>query len=340
MAPLNERDLEAVLDLSLEAQACPSVAAFPQQLIPRLRRLVPCDSIGYNELDLRTGTGWAETDPPDARFDGIEQAFMRTVHQHPVATRQQRGDPNAYMLSDFLTAREFHSLELYHDVYRRLDTEDQIAFGLPGKVMVAVALSRARRSFTERDRDVLDALRPHLALAYSQVIERDRANALIAALDAGLERHDAAVIQLDALGRVAHLSAPARELLAAYGVSLPRGARLPAVLKDRARGARGSLVLDGPRGRLRVQLLKGRDRWPAIVLEERRAAPPSLESLEELGLTRRQAQVLRLLSTGKRNQQIAHELLISKHTVRKHLEHVYAQLGVTSRAEAIARALP
>ena len=82
--------------------------------------------------------------------------------------------------------------------------------------------------------------------------------------------------------------------------------------------------------------------WRSVFLEEqrqprRRASIGQL--LEALGLTRRRAQVLRLLVCGKRNDEIAHELLISRQTVRKHLEHIYRQLGVTSRAKAIALVL-
>jgi ATP/maltotriose-dependent transcriptional regulator MalT len=101
------------------------------------------------------------------------------------------------------------------------------------------------------------------------------------------------------------------------------------------------LVVDGPRGRLgirRVQTCDG-DRWNALLLDEQGVRPPTLESLCSLGLTKREGQVLRLLSCGKRNQQIAQELFISAATVRKHLEHIYTKLGVATRSEAVARAL-
>jgi DNA-binding CsgD family transcriptional regulator len=100
------------------------------------------------------------------------------------------------------------------------------------------------------------------------------------------------------------------------------------------------MTVETTRGRLRVQLLPDREgEWRSVFLEEQRTSPPSIESLEALGLTRRRAQVLRLLVCGKRNDEIAHELLISRETVRKHLEHIYRQLGVTSRAKAIALVL-
>jgi DNA-binding CsgD family transcriptional regulator len=53
-------------------------------------------------------------------------------------------------------------------------------------------------------------------------------------------------------------------------------------------------------------------------------------------LTVREAQVLAWAVRGRRNREIAEILFISPGTVRKHLEHAYAKLGVRSRVEAVA----
>jgi DNA-binding NarL/FixJ family response regulator len=57
------------------------------------------------------------------------------------------------------------------------------------------------------------------------------------------------------------------------------------------------------------------------------------------GLTERQAEVLRLVAAGKRNREIAESLVISEHTVARHLQDIYAKLGVSSRASATAFAI-
>jgi DNA-binding CsgD family transcriptional regulator len=57
------------------------------------------------------------------------------------------------------------------------------------------------------------------------------------------------------------------------------------------------------------------------------------------GLTRRERQVLELVAAGHTNAQIGRRLAISEATVRKHLEHVFARLQVTSRTAAVTRAL-
>jgi DNA-binding NarL/FixJ family response regulator len=62
----------------------------------------------------------------------------------------------------------------------------------------------------------------------------------------------------------------------------------------------------------------------------------SVEPFAEFGLTPREVEVLRLLANGTRNQGIADELFLSVRTVERHIANVYAKIGSTSRAEAIA----
>ena len=54
------------------------------------------------------------------------------------------------------------------------------------------------------------------------------------------------------------------------------------------------------------------------------------------GLTAREAEVLRLVASGKTNRDIAVELVISEHTVARHLQNMFVKLGVTSRSAATA----
>jgi DNA-binding NarL/FixJ family response regulator len=63
------------------------------------------------------------------------------------------------------------------------------------------------------------------------------------------------------------------------------------------------------------------------------------ESLLRLrfGLTRRERQLVELLVDGLSNAEIAATLVVAEKTVKNHLNHVYAKLGVASRSQAIAR---
>jgi DNA-binding NarL/FixJ family response regulator len=55
-------------------------------------------------------------------------------------------------------------------------------------------------------------------------------------------------------------------------------------------------------------------------------------------LSPREIEVLRLVADGSSNREIAKELFLSETTVKSHLVHIYAKLGVRSRTSAVARA--
>jgi DNA-binding CsgD family transcriptional regulator len=82
------------------------------------------------------------------------------------------------------------------------------------------------------------------------------------------------------------------------------------------------------------------------VLEELGAAPDAERVARLLGtraddggLTVRQLEVLALVAAGHTNKSIAAKLVVSEHTVRRHLQNIYTRLGVTSRAAATAYAV-
>jgi DNA-binding CsgD family transcriptional regulator len=57
------------------------------------------------------------------------------------------------------------------------------------------------------------------------------------------------------------------------------------------------------------------------------------------GLTGREAEILRLLANGRTNREIADALVLSVHTIERHLANSYRKIGARNRAEATAFAL-
>jgi len=100
--------------------------------------------------------------------------------------------------------------------------------------------------------------------------------------------------------------------------------------------AREPLVISHGDRRLCVRWVAGSADESWLVLSEERDWD-FVSSLAALGLTEREAQVLRWISEGKSNPEIGIILGSSPNTVRKHVQHVLQKLGVETRAAAVRR---
>ena len=77
----------------------------------------------------------------------------------------------------------------------------------------------------------------------------------------------------------------------------------------------------------------GRSHPDALIIDAPSAGPSDLEAL---GLTAREADVVQLVMAGVANKDIALRLGMATGTVRKHLDNVYAKLGVHGRGALTA----
>jgi DNA-binding CsgD family transcriptional regulator len=104
--------------------------------------------------------------------------------------------------------------------------------------------------------------------------------------------------------------------------------------------------LSSPHGVFRCVVLgrPGQKRFTRQDLTIARHAQPVLTSVDTYlrrrhpDLTARETQVLTLLADGLTGQAMAPRLGISRHTVNRHLEHLYRKLNTTNRLDAVLRA--
>lgn len=87
----------------------------------------------------------------------------------------------------------------------------------------------------------------------------------------------------------------------------------------------------------------GKERLSRIMSRRSLYFLPKVESvqLDEVGenLSKRELEVLALVATGFKNNEIAQRLYISKATVKTHLQHIFGKLGVENRTAAVTKAL-
>jgi DNA-binding CsgD family transcriptional regulator len=328
MPALARGDAERILRFVAEAESFGGDHPFAGEFLTQLGRLVPADWVGYADC-LGCGGAWGPG-PHFARpgdegfFSAIDWAAVMPVVEAEclIFERFCQGGFSTLKISDLVSRRELYRTPTYTLLLEPLGHTDSLELRLrvapqSGRFF----FDRGGPGFSARDRAVLDALSPHLVQLRHA---RDARRRLRAAL-ALHESTDAAVVLLEADDRVAFASAVARELINRYLGS--NGAGLPdpvaSWLRERRRGRTAEpLRVDADDRALVVEFVDG-----GLLLEEQRRLPR---------LTKREREILELVADGKSNAEIAEQLWVSLGTVRKHLDNVYAKLGVHTRTAAAA----
>ena len=132
---------------------------------------------------------------------------------------------------------------------------------------------------------------------------------------------------------VAALDHPPRILvLSAYG-------EVEIVLEMVKAGVTGYLLKDEDPSRIveGIRAVATGETWLSEAVS-RRIAEGTIRSIrgEQPGLTRRELEVLILMTQGLSNEEVADRLALSEGTVKNHVSNIYIKLGVHSRAEAVA----
>jgi DNA-binding CsgD family transcriptional regulator len=354
MDRLTQRDLRHLLEFVRGLYREHDLDGLGTYVLRQLPRLVASDITVYNELDPRRRRAtWREEPSVAAFFPDARRVFERHMGDHPPIARSRR-DAHAMKISDFLTQRQFRRLGLYQEFFRRFDGKYQMAVGLPAPppLVVGILLNRSALDFTERDRLLMDLLRPHLAQAYENAGVVTEFRQILALARRGVDHLARGLIVVAGNGRVRLVTEQARRWVSRYLPANGRpwpGRRLPDALGRwlnrqasslAFRGDRPSvptpMVLERPDGRLVIRPLLEADHRLLLLEEEVTAvwAGP----LQACSLTPREAEVLAWVAEGKTNVEIAVILGASRRTVSKHLERIFQKLGVETRTAAARRA--
>ena len=151
---------------------CRTLADFPGHVLHAFSKLIRYSAAAFNEVNLARNRLIAITDrtlgdPEKSAHPSGHGAVQYHVpsklatiwekysHQHPLVRYVgETGDGQAVKISDFLSVREYHRLDLYREFYRPLFAEDQMSITIRSDngFLIALAFNRARRDFSECDR--------------------------------------------------------------------------------------------------------------------------------------------------------------------------------------------
>jgi DNA-binding CsgD family transcriptional regulator len=205
-------------------------------------------------------------------------------------------------------------------------------------------------NLTQCDRCILNLLRSHLMQANGNDLECSQIQQLLTQFREALDQ--GGVISLEIDGQAQFMTQRAERLLSKY-FSPCTTHSLPTPLQQWFKHQLSQFMFNGDAPCLCSVLHIERDGQQLIIrfipnpmrghylllLEEQQSASFSITTLELLGLTQREAEVLFWIANDKSNVTIAKILGCCEGTVRKHLEHVYVKLGVRTRTGALMVAL-
>jgi DNA-binding CsgD family transcriptional regulator len=164
---LASADLRAVLDFLAEVDELDDQDPYPAALLVRLRGLVPSAAALYQEADLASRRFRAIiADDPDDDDDSGDDLYW-TVGPCPIADyRGRTGDLSTVRMSDVIGRVRWHEHPVYREYFKPYDIESVVDLGLgTGRDWYrSVVLMRERddSDYSERDRAVMESLRPHL----------------------------------------------------------------------------------------------------------------------------------------------------------------------------------
>lgn len=309
--------------------------------------VIAADSVvftGISYSDKYSGVAW---DNAEALSSSDMKIFAEYLHEHPLfsAINVERR-VETLKITDLVSRQEFYRTTLYNELYRRMKIANQLITPLliSDDFFVACAINTSRPEFSERDREVLTLLAPHLANAIRNAFAYQR-------LSGALDTQACGIIALGANGKPVFISEFAQTLFEKYFAGEKRESNaLPEILwnwlkqqdsanaENKFNNPAKPLRIENQYGVLSIRLIYNAATCETtLMLEEKIFHSP--EMFAHLPLSPRETEILFWITQGKTDAVIALLCGISVRTVEKHAQNIYAKLGVETRTAAMLKAL-
>jgi DNA-binding CsgD family transcriptional regulator len=154
-------DFEAVVDFLARVDAIDAAEPYATEVLSALRTLIPCDTVGYDEADVDAGRFLDSTPETEA-----DDALYWATGPCPITEyRLRTGDATAARISDVIGRARWHEQPVYREYFAPVGLDHILDIGLSPNRRHYRDISLFRGGdvpdFSERDRAVLELLRPH-----------------------------------------------------------------------------------------------------------------------------------------------------------------------------------
>ena len=178
----SSRELRRALDaLHALGDCCAGSDDLARRGIEHLPRLIGSDLTTLVVCDIESGHRIVR--PEGLLSRRATEVFDHYFHEHPLVRAHSR---NAHAvttrISDLIRPAEFHRLPLYNDYYRPIRIEHTMAMPIhvDARFLVSFVFNRSGSGFSERERNLAEVLRPHVANLYRYSVAIDQSSAMSA----------------------------------------------------------------------------------------------------------------------------------------------------------------
>ena len=361
-----QQDFEGALDFVRDLYDHRGLEDFADRTMGALLRLIGAERVIYGDFEVERQAARLAMQPaivkePDGTVDGVVNGALsgleRNFAQHPLYRYfLQTGDGRPQKATQVMTRTQYRKYCENDDFARQLGAKFQMGvfFAAGPSVVTAILLTHSDRDFSQRERALMNRLYPHLVQAFRNTASLNRLCRDVDELVEMLEGPTSSVVVLAGTGRVKRWTEQAKTWIAQYcRTPFPAEAdRLPdcfaewyqrqlalAAQETLLPSPRDPLIVDKDARQLTVQFIPDHFRDEHLLLLNEKRRDSSWSTLGAHGLTPRESEVLAWVAKGKTNAEVGAILQMSGRTVQKHLEHIYAKLGVETRTTATIRAL-
>ncbi len=343
---LSGSQIQRLTDWTVQMHGVRDFDALSEVTLAAVADLAPCDwaLVGLAATMPSGGRLWRSSHGAD--WEGFTDRLLEHATQDPVYSNRLRLRlERAGTISEFVDRQSFTDTDLFNLAWRPLGIRWLLSSLNPGRY--GYRLSAARSSgedFSSEEGVLLTTIARHMDAATARLVREnggllpvergrvpivscswivcDRSGAILRSTDIGLDHLRAC------LGRGASVGTIPATWLDEFEKRL--SGRTPRPQRYN-RAGRWVTAYIAP--------IKGTpEEFTVFFVEQGRSDDPLAELLA-LGLTRREAEVLRWLTEGKTNPEVGLILGISELTAKKHVENILHKLGVPTRTAAVAKAI-